>query len=347
MEHNNTFQNLPSVINDDYKSYFMQERMRYLLSDDWQRVEANFKKELKLHIIPNDFENLVLYLREQRESCLQTFKSKGLVSSLWDKSFNRQYSRFDEVEFIRKLYVVSDGNIDLQDLNEFFSYYCLNAMIETVMQEALRRKKMQPSGNFNVFINNGDVTFGCSNSGEESSSESDEEEDVLKNIIFKTKLFDTNSRLSALRTIVAHAIDMAEYNELFGDSNPYTINPEAQNEWYYIMRAFEESEIITRMTVPKFIDQMMEWYPWLFKFDSLEEMVAFKRNLAKSISHEKGLWKYGKAQEVTKLKDMWARFNRLGIDSTKVERMYNAVYTGLLLKLIKLKQEIEKQQAGQ
>ena len=73
---------------------------------------------------------------------------------------------------------------------------------------------------------------------------------------------------------------------------------------------------------------------------------VFKRNLAKSISHEKGLWKYGKSQEVTKLKDMWARCNRLGIDSTKVERMYNAVYVGLLLKLIKLKQEIEKQQAG-
>ena len=58
MENYKPAQNLPNVINDDYESYFMQQRMRYLLSEDWQRVEANFKKELKLHIMPNDFENL-------------------------------------------------------------------------------------------------------------------------------------------------------------------------------------------------------------------------------------------------------------------------------------------------
>ena len=69
MENYKPSQNLPNVINDDYESYFMQQRMRYLLSEDWQRVEANFKKELKLHIMPNDFENLVSYLREQRKSC--------------------------------------------------------------------------------------------------------------------------------------------------------------------------------------------------------------------------------------------------------------------------------------
>lgn len=347
MEYQKPYKNLPNVINEDYESYFMQQRMRYLLSEDWQRVEANFKKELKLHIIPNDLDNLVSYLREQRESCLRTFKSKGLVASLWDKSFDRQCSRFDEIGFIRKLHIVSDGYIDLQDLNDFFSYYCLNAMIEAIMQEVLKHKKRELSGNLNVFINNGDVTFGSSDSDEEPLSENEEDEEVVKNFIFKTKIFDTNARLSALRKIVAHAIDMSEYNELFGEPNPYTIDPCSQNEWYYIMRALEEAEIITRMTVPKFIDQMMEWYPWLFKFDSPDEMVAFKRNLAKSISHEKGLWKYGKAQEVTKLKDMWARCKRLGIDSTKVERMYNAVYMGLLLKLIKLKQEIEKQQTGQ
>ena len=182
--------------------------------------------------MPNDFENLVSYLREQRESCLRTFKSKGLVASLWDKSFDRQCSRFEEIGFIRKLYIVSDGNIDLQDLNDFFSYYCLNAMIEAIMQEVLKHKKRELSGNFNVFINNGDVTFGSNDSDEEPLSENEEDEEVVKNIIFKTKIFDTNARLSALRKIVAHAIDMSEYNELFGEPNPHTINPDSQNEWY-------------------------------------------------------------------------------------------------------------------
>ena len=172
------------------------------------------------------------------------------------------------------------------------------------------------------------------------------DDDPLKNLIFKARLFDSDDRLRALRATIAHAIDMGEYNELFGETNPYTINPEAQNEWYYIMRATEEAEVATRMTVPSFIDQMIDWYPWLFKFGTAEEMAAFRRNLAKSISHEKSLWKHGRAREVTRLKDMWARCQPLGIDSAKVERMYNAAYKGLLLKLHDLKQEIEKQQAG-
>lgn len=182
---------------------------------------------------------------------------------------------------------------------------------------------------------------------EGSNEDATDDEDPLKNFIFKAKLFDSNDRLSELRRTIAHAIDMAEYNEMFGETNPYIISPEAQNEWYYIMKAIEEAEIaVSRMTVPSFIDQMIDWYPWLFKFGTAEEMAASKRKLAKSISHEKGLWKYGKAKEVTRLKDMWARRQPLGIDSAKVERMYNAAYKGLLLKLLELKQEIEKQQAG-
>lgn len=181
----------------------------------------------------------------------------------------------------------------------------------------------------------------------EDCSNKDEDEESLKNLIFKARLFDSNDRLMDLRRVIAHAINMAEYSELFGEANPCTINPEAQNEWYYIMKAIEEAEIaVSRMTVTDFIDQMIDWYPWLFEFGTAEEMAAFKRKLAKSISHEKGLWKYGRAKEVTGLKDMWAKCQPLGIDSAKVERMYNAAYKGLLLKLVELKQDIEKQQAG-
>lgn len=348
MESDNTPNNLPQVANEDYEGYFMRTRMEYLLSVDWQRVETDFKKELKLHIIPNDLENLITYLREQREVCLDEFRSKGLVSSIWGKCFNRERNCFDEVAFIKKLHLVSDGNIDRQDITDFFRYYCLSRMIDSIMQEALIRKEQKTHSRFNVFINNGDVTFGQTtnenNDGTECCDEDDEE--PVKNIIFKARLFDSNDRLKDLMATVAHAINMSEYNDMFGEANAFTIDPKSQNEWYYIMRAIEEAEIATRMTVPLFIDQMIDWYPWLFKFETAEEMATFKRNLAKSISHEKSLWKYGRAKEVTRLKDMWARCQTLGVDSAKVERMYNAAYKGLLQKLMSLKQEIEKEQAG-
>lgn len=347
MENDHTSHNVPTLLNNNFELYFSQLRMQYLFSDEWKRVETQFKRELELHTIPNDWEQYISYLREQKNAYLQAFKRTGLVSNLWDKSFCNESSKFDAVVFLRKLHVVSDGQIDPKDLVDFFQYYCINSVIDEIIQEALMYKEKSRKETLNVFINHGNVSFGSNLNNEETLSE-EEEDDVYKNLIFKVKLFDSNARILALRSIVAHAIDMGKNNAFFGDPNPYTINPYAQNEWYYIMKALEEAEIVvTHVSVAKFIDQMLDWYPWLSnEFQTVEEMVAYKRKVAKSISHEKSLWKYGSAKKVTKLKDMWAKFQQLGVNPTKVERMYNAVYQGLLLKLIKLKQEIEKQQAG-
>ena len=173
----------------------------------------------------------------------------------------------------------------------------------------------------------------------------DEDETILKNIIFNFKVFDTNEKLIRLRKVIAHSIDMGEYNAMFGEPNPSTIDPDVQGEWYYLMKALEESEVAKKFSVPSFIDQMIDWYPWLFTFETPEDMQAFKRKMEKSISHEKSIWKYGKAKEVTKLKDMWARYNQTNIDYAKVERMFNAAYTGLCVKLVALKQELLKEKA--
>lgn len=346
MESYNALHNVPALKDIDIEAYFSRRRMEYVCSDEWKRIETDFKRELKLHNIQNDWEQLVSYLRVQKESCLQAFRNKGLVANLWNKSFSREKNVFDVINFLRKLCIVSDGEIDSKDLQDFFQYYCLDHVIEVIMQEALRRKQAASMGVFKVFINKGDVSF--DNCSKDEDSLSSEVEEVYKNFIFKTKIFDSNARLSALRNTVAHAIDMGENNLMFGEPNSYSINPKIQSEWYYIMRALEEAEIVTRMTVPNFINQMLDWYPWFSnEFQNVEEMVAYKRKIAKCISHEKSLWKYGKTREVTKLKDMWARFQSLGIDAAKVERMYNAVYLGLLQNLLKLKQNIEKQQAGQ
>ena len=170
-----------------------------------------------------------------------------------------------------------------------------------------------------------------------------EVETILKNIIFNFKVFDTNEKLLRLRRVIAHSIDMGEYNAMFGEPNPSTIDPNVHGEWYYLMKALEESEVAKNFSVPGFIDQMIDWYPWLFSFETSGDKQVFKRKMEKSISHEKGIWKYGKAKEVTNLKDMWARYSQTNIDYAKVERMYNAAYTGLCVKLVALKQEIAKE----
>ncbi len=180
---------------------------------------------------------------------------------------------------------------------------------------------------------------------EETEGDNDAEQ-VLQNRIFNSRLFDSNDKLLMLRRVIAHSIDMGEYNAMFGEPNSSTINPDVQGEWYYVMKALEESEVTKRFTVPGFVDQMIDWYPWLFTFETPGDMQSFKRKMEKSISHEKSIWKFGKAKEVTRLKDMWARYNQTSIDYAKVERMFNAANTGLCLKLIALKQEIAKEKAS-
>ena len=197
--------------------------------------------------------------------------------------------------------------------------------------------------NYQPTIAHQHIHMGNQEAEDETMDEEAEDETILRNQIFDGRLFDTNDKLLRLRKVIAHSIDMGEYNAMFGEPNPSTIDPYVQGEWYYLMKALEESEVAKKFSVPSFIDQMTDWYPWLFSFETPEDMQAFKRKMEKSISHEKSIWKYGRAKEVTKLKDMWARYNQTNIDYAKVERMFNAAYTGLCVKLVALKQEITKE----
>lgn len=342
---NKTTQNIPAVINEDYEGFFRQELLRYLHSPEWISSETSFKRELQLQITPGDIEMLKKYLREQKENCLNRFNKSG-ISWFWNKSFIAEKSCFDEILFIKKLYTASDGIIDSKELNEFFAYFCMNRMIESVLCAVLKYEEKKHSGTFKIFINNGEVRFGDFDTTTIVDDDVDEEF-ILKNLIFKSKVFDTNDRLLRLRKVIANSIDMGEYNVMFGEPNPSTINPKVQGEWYYVMKALEESEVANkRFSVPNFIDQMIDWYPWLFSFDTLEDMQIFKRKMEKSISHEKSIWRYGRAREVAKLKDMWAKYHLTNIDYAKVERIFSAAYTGLCVKLVALKQEIAKEKAS-
>jgi len=167
----------------------------------------------------------------------------------------------------------------------------------------------------------------------------------LRNHIFVEKIFDTNERLLKLRNTIASAIDMGDATIMYGKPQDYRINPEAQNEWYYIVKAIEESGVAKNFAITHFIEQIQEWFPTLFPSESKEEWEKFKRRLSKSISEEKSLWKYGKMKEVIPLREMWAKQKSLGMDAAKMERVYAIAYKGLYQNLEDLKQEIAQEKS--
>lgn len=167
----------------------------------------------------------------------------------------------------------------------------------------------------------------------------------LRNYIFQDRIFDTNERLSRLRNTIASAIDMGDATIMYGEPQKVRINPNAQNEWYYIVKAIEESGVAKSFAITHFIEQMQEWFPTLFPSESKEEWEKFKRRLSKSISEEKSLWKHGKMKEVVPLRDMWAKQKQIGMDAAKMERIYAIAYKGLFQNLEDLKQEIAKEKS--
>lgn len=186
------------------------------------------------------------------------------------------------------------------------------------------------------------VNFGLGG-GVQSASGIHREElvDSLRNYIFDTRLFDSDDKLRALLGEIARSIDLGEYNADYGSNEHGRINPSAKNEWYYVFEALQEAGVCRQSVGDKeFVEQMMEWFPTVFSYDTPEEMKSMTDKLRKSISHERAQWKYGESKEVTRLKDMWARRNQLGIAYEKVSRFYEIAYRGLYVRLVEMKEEL-------
>lgn len=182
---------------------------------------------------------------------------------------------------------------------------------------------------------------------EEKGDTPDEPKNHLENIIFNNRIFDSDARLTALYNIIASFVNLGEDNNKLSVAAENQIEPSAQNEWYYIFIAIAEAEIAGRnvFTDVNFANQMISWFPWLFHFDTPEEMATFKRKFTKSISAERSLWKHGAKKEVTAIKDMWARQRTLGIDYAKLSRLYPVAHD-LKKALEELKTEIVKAQSA-
>ena len=332
-----------SIILTDYQQLYHEARMRFLSSNDWERKRNSFLRELHQKVVVGDNEELKRYLRNKREDELNEF-NKAWISKIWEKCFDAEKSEFNVISFFRKLAMVNDGQIDVEDLRAFFIYKCTTENIDNLLRLVLEydTRSRATINAQNIIVVNGEVVI---KKEETSDPSGDAPTEHLDNIIFRTNLFDSDARLTSLRNTIASFINLGEDNNKLSVAAENQIEPTAQNEWYYILIAIGEAEIAGRnvFTDVNFAKQMISWFPWLFHFDTPEEMAAFKRKFTKSISAERSLWKYGAKKEVTAIKDMWARQRTLGIDYAKLSRLH-PVANGLKKALEELKTEIQKAQ---
>ena len=83
----------------------------------------------------------------------------------------------------------------------------------------------------------------------DKATKNETDETPLRNHIFQERIFNTNERLLRLRNTIAAAIDMGDATIMYGRPQEMRINPNAKNEWYYIVKAVEEAGVAKSFAV--------------------------------------------------------------------------------------------------
>ena len=345
----NKHTNFPVVCGEDYEQFFKNELMYYLYSDIWKKKYSDLCQDMKMKVSPGDTEHLKTYLRKKREEVRIKF-TQTEAYTVWNHCYDAEQHDYSIPKFLRKLNTLYDGEINRAEWNRFMSYHCQTKYIDTVLAQLLENEKQTQDGIVNFQYNNyGEIHFGCTSSGTHISQDDDNASwEPLRNLIFDTRLFDTNERLIALRNTIASAIDLGDASVLYGGTPlEVRIDPHMLSDWYYIVKSLEEAKAIKgKATDTGFIDQMASWFPTLFVCESPDEFSKHKRSITKAISNERGKWKNLKNGETIKLNEMWAKEKQIKIDRAKKERIYELANKGLLRNLTDLKQRIEKEKSN-
>lgn len=323
---------------------FDTEMEKFRHTPRWSQCQTDFLRNLQQRVSIGDTDELLNHLRQEKRTTLEAFK-KHDISHIWDKCFEAHTQNYNKSKFIQALQVMSDGNIDFSELIPIFEYLSITEIIDNLIQSAINltssNKGIVINAN-NILINNGNIKI-CQDTPDEEA-ETFVNNATLKNIIFSNRLFDSDKRLTLLRNAIAAHINLGNDNGKIAVPSNFQINPSCHSEWYYIILAISESNIVVgkKLTDTNFVDQMMDWFPWLFHFNDTSELKIFKRNFTRSISAERSRWKYGKTKTVTAIRDMWTKHKALGIDESKVARMH-PVAKGLKEKLEELTTQIQKE----
>ncbi|MCQ2343111.1 MAG: hypothetical protein MJZ75_06475 [Paludibacteraceae bacterium] len=330
-------------ISPDFDLLYQTELTKFLSSKKWEKIFVRFLTTMKLQVASGDTDELKKFLRTQHEKCLSDF-GKTELFYIFNTCYDKSTNEIDVRKFLKKVCIVNDGTLDSTELEAFFSYHCLTMSIDKLLQQVLEWESRQRNASIlaeNIVVVNGEILI------QTKRPKAHEEETVaegLENIIFNSHLFDTDEKLTCLRNIIVASINLGDDNGKLIAPEKQQITPSVQSEWYYILKAIDEAEIVSRRLFKDstFTRQMISWYPWLFQFDSAEEMSLFQRKWQKSISHERSIWKKGKNGTITDIKDMWANYKNLNIDRAKVERLY-AIANNLKHKLSDYKTELFRQ----
>lgn len=232
---------MPVIQADNYSAFFRQEKMKFLSGVLWRKIVDSFWQEMRLHVSPNDVEELVRFLRNKREAILQSYQN-GRYFQYWKDCFNGETKQHDEAKFVKVLDTVFDGQIDRVDLDTFLSWHCLTENIDLLLGKVLEQQKSFAGATINFFYNDGgEIHFGKPSNRQQAEETVDEE--PLKNIIFNERLFNSNARLAKLRDTIAAAIDMGDATIMYGKPQETRINPSVQSEWNYIMKSIKESGV--------------------------------------------------------------------------------------------------------
>lgn len=157
----------------------------------------------------------------------------------------------------------------------------------------------------------------------------------LKNLIFKPRLFDTQERLKELKSVIYRAIRFEENEGADSSKNEYTINLSIKNRWYYFMQALVEAEVVRRkLTVPQLYEQMKEWFPEVAELKSHDTEEDFLNKLSRSVSAEKSKWKQTGTMKLVSLIDLVTKNQSIHvIEHELAQDLYKAAYSGLCKKL--------------
>ena len=173
-------------------------------------------------------------------------------------------------------------------------------------------------------------------------NDADGDNNVLDNIIFNGRIFDTNVKLVMLRDEIGARIEGVRLDDevRFAADRPQ-IGPSVQKDWYYIWKALNESDIFTKgdkVGVTLFIQQMLRWYPEVFpEFADEDGRKTFAKRMVASISAEKSKWMKG-TNEVP-IKDMPSSCASLG-------HAYDSKIQSLFFVCNELKKAVEKEKRG-
>ena len=302
---------------------YKRELKMFLDSPFWNTEQKELDLELKKKICLENDDKTIDLLSQYRDSLISEFKKTSIYPAYLECYDNENgLDKCKLMEQLAQRYLRKSKNpLNVEELNELFLYEvavdAINNKIQSIKKDAKHNKPFSTAD----FI----------------------APEILENYIFNETILDSNDKLIEVRNEIARSIEMGEYAILYDAiSNREKIDPNAKNEWYWILAAIDDAGLLRKKnaTDANFVKQMVEWYvkAHIFDWDSPEKMSKELKKFRGSLSAERTKWKY--KNKLTRLIDLKAKQNLLGqLDRNKINRIISIAKSGLYDSLIEMRNQ--------